>query len=823
MSYNHQKIEKKWRNMWAKNKKLYATQENSKRPHAYVLDMFPYPSAEGFHVGHPLGYTATDVYARFLRMSGYNVLHPMGWDAFGLPAENYAIKHKIHPTEVVKKNVENYKKQMDALGLSYDWSREVDTSDPKYYKWTQWIFLKLFEMGLAYEAELPINFCPSCKTGLANEEVVNGACERCGTEVVQKKLRQWVLRITTYAERLLADLNGLDWPEKIIAMQRNWIGKSEGALIKFTVESLQLKVGESLDVFTTRPDTLFGATYMVIAPEHSIVQRLESSIQNLKEVDEYVKKSGARTERERISEVKVKTGVEIKGIKAINPVNNQEIPIFISDYVLMGYGTGAIMAVPAHDQRDFEFAQKFDLPIKMVICPNYPAPICPILGKAYEGNGYLVSSGKFDGLEPEKAKKAIMEFVGGKIVVKYKLRDWIFSRQRYWGEPIPIIRCAQCGNVPVAEKDLPLRLPNVKNYEPTGTGESPLEAIEKWVKIKCPKCKGLARRETNTMPQWAGSCWYYLRYIDPKNKKTLVNPKKEQYWMGSVGHDKGIGGVDMYVGGAEHAVLHLLYARFWHKVLYDIGIVSTKEPFKKLINQGMMLGANGEKMSKSRGNVITVESVLQEHGADVLRMYEMFMGQFEDVKVWDTKSIVGIRRFMERVYRLITNCQTKGGVTAIDDKLGRLIHKTIKKVTEDIKDFHFNTAISALMILLNEMEKQSQLSIIHCQLLIKLLSPFAPHLSEELWQEMKGSSKTFKSVHQEKWPTFSQELLKEQIITLIIQINGKLRDTVEIDSSTLESEIDQIALSRPKIKVLLSGALPRKIFKVKNNLINLVL
>ena len=801
MKYDHTKIEKKWRLAWAKQKKLYAADEKSKKPKYYVLDMFPYPSGEGFHVGHPLGYTASDIYSRFLRMHGYNVLHPMGWDAFGLPAENYAIKHKVHPAQVVKQNITNFRKQMDAIGFSYDWSREINTTDPEYYKWTQWIFLKLFEKELAYEAELPINFCPSCKTGLANEEVVDGKCERCGTPVIQKKMRQWVLKITAYADRLLADLEGLDWPEKIIAMQRNWIGRSEGAEIVFKLKVPGQPDTHRVKAFTTRPYTLFGATFVAIAPE--LAQKwLNVGWQASEEVKKFISDELARKVKADYTPDTEKRGV-FSGVTAVNPANGKEIPVWVVNYVLADVGTGAIMAVPAHDQRDFEFAQKFNLPIEMVICPNYPEPVCPVLEKAHEGGGHLVGSGKFDGMESEKAKKAITEFVGGTTTVKYKLRDWIFSRQRYWGEPIPVIRCKNCGNVPLAEKDLPLKLPNVKNYEPTGTGESPLAAIEKWVNVKCPKCKGPAKRETNTMPQWAGSCWYYLRYLDPKNKKKLVDPKKEKYWMAPAG-------VDVYVGGAEHAVLHLLYARFWHKVLYDIGVVSTKEPFRKLMNQGLMMGENGEKMSKSKGNVVTVKEVLETHGADVLRMYEMFMGPFEDAKAWDTKSIIGIRRFVERIHALREKVSKK------EKAPNALLHKTVKKVTEDIKEFKFNTAISAMMILLNDFEKRPTISAASFEMFVKILAPFAPYCAEELWSALGKK----KSVHLEAWPQYDPALVKEEEFDLVIQVNGKTRGTVKARKGISEEEAK--ALAQEKVSQTHAGAEVKKVFFVQDRLINCI-
>jgi len=815
--YDHKKIEAKWRKAWQKNAALYAAQDAGKKPHAYILDMFPYPSGDGLHVGHVEGYTASDIYSRYLRMSGKNVLHPMGWDAFGLPAENYAIKHKVHPAKVVAKNVENFRKQMDAIGFSYDWSREINTTDTGYYKWTQWIFLKLFEHGLAYEADAPINWCPKDKTGLANEEVVDGKCERCGTPVVKKKIRQWILKITRYADRLLSDLEGLDWPEKIIAMQRKWIGRSEGVEIDFIIEGS----GEKLKVFTTRPDTLFGATYMVVAPEHPIISKLKSHIKNSAQVKAYTEAAAAKTEIERTAEGKEKMGVELKGIVAINPVNQEHIPVFAADYVLSTYGTGAIMAVPAHDRRDFEFAKKYNIHIVRVVDPitlrTAPEAVSgfgiaqgdlSVESECFEGTGTLVNSGKFSGMDSEKAKKAITEFVSGKTTVKYKLRDWIFSRQRYWGEPIPIIHCKICGAVPVPEKDLPVKLPNVKSYEPTGTGESPLASIEKWVNTKCPKCKGKAKRETNTMPQWAGSCWYYLRYLDPKNKKKLVDPKKEKKWMP----------VSLYIGGAEHAVLHLLYARFWHKFLFDIGAVSTKEPFKKLVNQGLILGPDGQKMSKSRGNVINPDEVVSLYGADTLRMYEMFMGPFEDNKAWDTKSIVGIRRFLERAYKLGTISKKQVKKTK-DVGLQKHLHKTIKKVTEDIEHFRFNTAISSMMVLLNEFDKEEYVSRAACGTFTKLLAPFAPFLAEELWYALGNKG----SVHKEMWSVYDKKLVQEDEYDLVVQVNGKVRDVVRVPKGILESEARGQAYACKRVKKFLEGKNIKRHIFVPDKILNIII
>lgn len=769
MKYNFKQIEKKWQRVWSKAKYKVWHAEDGKGKKAYVLDMFPYPSGDGLHVGHVEGYTASDVYSRFLRMNGFSVLHPMGWDAFGLPAENYAIKTKTHPVEVVKKNVKRFKEQLNSLGFGYDWQREINTTDPDYYKWTQWIFLQLFKKGLAYEAEIPVNWCPNDKTVLANEEVIEGCCERCGTKVERKKLKQWILKITAYADRLLDDLKDLDWPDRVKEMQKNWIGRSEGALIKFKLVCNRPYNGE-LEVFTTRPDTLAGATYMVLAPEHPLVQNLESRIENLESVKKYIEKAKNKSDRER-QENKEKTGVELKGVRAINPINQKELPVWVSDYVLIQYGTGAIMAVPQHDERDREFAEKFKLPI-------VDEPLIP--------------------------KEEVIEKIGAKKTINYKLRDWIFSRQRYWGEPIPIIKCEKCGNQPVPEEDLPVELPKVKNYEPTGAAESPLAGIEKWVKVKCPKCGGPAKRETNTMPQWAGSCWYYLRYLDPENKESLADPEKEKYWMP----------VDLYIGGVEHAVLHLLYARFWHKFLYDIGAVSTKEPFIKLVNQGLILGPDGQKMSKSRGNVVNPDEMVEKFGADSLRLYEMFMGPLEDAKPWDPRGIVGLQRFLSRIFNF--HKEKKAGKSL---EVERLLHKTIKKVTEDIKTFHFNTAISALMILLNEAEKAESLPKEFYENYYKLLFPFAPHLAQELWNSLGNKT----PLDSEKWPVWNESLIAEEQFELLIQINGKLRGKLLAKKGISEESARALAVSQPAVKKWLGDAKPEKVIFVKDRLINFII
>jgi len=1018
--YNHEKIEKKWQAFWDKER-IWEAKE-TKPPKFYILDMFPYPSAEGLHVGHPEGYTASDIVARCLRMKGFNVLHPMGWDAFGLPAENYAIKTGVHPKISTEKNIKNFKRQIKALGFSYDWSREINTTNPDYYKWTQWIFLQMFKKGLAYEATVPINWCPSCKTGLANEEVVGGACERCNAVVTKKNIRQWLLKITKYAERLLKGLDSLDWPEPIKLLQRNWIGRSEGASVKFSIA----KSSDYIEVFTTRPDTLFGATYMVLAPEHSLVDKITTKEQK-PAIEKYRKEAARKSDLERTELAKEKTGI-FTGAYAVNPVNNKKIPIWVADYVLISYGTGAIMAVPGHDERDYEFAKKYKLLIIEVIKPPHTMPKtyppvasaaawgmkdADLESKCWTGDGTMINSGNYNGMDSVEFKKKIVEWLSSKTVqanntclvvhgvsghkrenwfpwlkdelarvgwetvvptmpgaghptldswndylgqydqkinensvlvghslgcasilyhlqelgkkvdtvilvaptnplqkwsklkdeypdidwdatknmnnaqnfnwkkirtlakhfiilysdddpyipaesmayykknlpeaeihlipgkshfseshggikslpeilsffpkrlsvsarakaaVNYKLRDWVFSRQRYWGEPIPVVHCEKCNVIPVPEKDLPVKLPEVKNYKPTGTGESPLAHIEEWVKVKCPQCGGPAKRETNTMPQWAGSCWYYLRYLDPKNKKELVGKEKDKYWMASKG-------VDLYVGGAEHAVLHLLYARFWHMFLYDIGVVSTPEPFHKLKNQGIILGEDNQKMSKSRGNVINPDDVVKEFGADSMRLYEMFMGPFEAVKPWSTQGIRGVYRFLNKVWAM----QEKLQEVAVFDELKRLQHKLIKKVTEDIETFNFNTAVSSLMEAVNTMAANSFVPKELFETFLILLSPFAPHFAEELWEKLGHK----KSIVLEKWPAYDAKMIKEAQVELVVQVNGKLRDRIKVSTDISKQEAQDKALASAKVKKYVHGE-PKKVVFVKNRLINFV-
>ncbi len=953
-TYDHKKIEKKWQKKW-NDSSLYVQKTplgKTKTPKSYVLDMFPYPSGDGLHVGHPKGYIATDIYTRYKKMNGHSILHTMGWDAFGLPAENYAIKNKIHPRKAVEKNIKRFKSQLEKIGFSYDWNREIDTTDPAYYKWTQWIFIKMWEKGLAYESFEPINWCPSCQTGLANEDLEkDGTCERCGSVVEKKPMRQWVLRITKYAERLLKDIDTLkEWPNSIRESQKNWIGKSEGAEISFDLKSKEGDFSEKVNIFTTRPDTLFGVTYIVLAPEHKLIEKALQFVKNEKEVRDFISKVKSKTEIERTAEGKEKNGIILEGIEATNPINGENVPVFIADYVLATYGTGAVMAVPAHDERDFAFAKKYNLGIKQVISKifidnknphregktdtersivhcvvKHPTedkiiilkskkfpwktliiggieggekpeeatrrevieetgytdiksiekigwnlhtkfyaahkdvkrncdvnvmlvqlaslkndsisesesqlhdvlwvetekafseldPVCEkeeikrFLGgemSSFTGDGIMINSGEFSGKNNRDIFDEIIKKASGKKKTNYRLQDWVFSRQRYWGEPIPLIHCDKCGVVPVKEKDLPVTLPNVKSYEPTGTGESPLANISSWVNVKCPKCKGKAKRETNTMPQWAGSCWYYLRFMDPKNKTKLVDPKIEKYWKS----------VDMYVGGAEHATRHLIYARFWHKFLYDIGVVSTKEPFKALRNQGLILASDGRKMSKRYGNVINPDDIVEVYGADTMRIYEMFMGPFEGAISWSTESIIGSRRFIERVWSL----QNKVSDSEKPSKeLLHILHKTIKKVGEDIETFSMNTAISALMILQNEMEKNEKIPKQVFLDYVSLLSPFAPHMSDEIGSSF-GNKKSFFLMD---WPKYNKKYLVTDSVKIAVQVNGKLRDVVEMAVDSGEEEVKTKSLESENVAKWIAGKEIRKVIFIKNKLINIVL
>ncbi|NTV40985.1 MAG: leucine--tRNA ligase [Candidatus Moranbacteria bacterium] len=939
--YEPKNIERKWQEKW-ESARLY--QDYSRAKKFYALNMFPYPSGAGLHVGHPKGNIATDIFARFKMLNGFSVLHPMGWDAFGLPAENYAIKNKVHPSVAVAENIATFKKQLEAFGFTYDWNREINTTDPQYYKWTQWIFLKMFEKGLAYESNEPVNWCPSCKTVLSNEDLEDGLCERCGSQVVQKRLRQWVLKMTDYADRLLADLDSpeFDWEPSIIEQQKNWIGKSEGATVSFEIKisneiqnSNDKNSKQFIEVFTTRVDTIFGCTYCVVAPEHSIISNFKFQISNYSEVEAYVIASQNKTILERTQLQKEKTGVKLEGVEVINPFNNEAVPLFVADYVLGGYGTGAVMAVPAHDERDFEFAKKYSLPIREVIMPEnleivgsgaflrgkngkfifhkrdnntdrYPGMIAPFAGGIEDGespliclkremieeigidisakhifsigkfesrfesgkyvnlyfidnidskeinvgegdgflelslnealteekvtdytkevikyfqeknnfafteDGKLIDSESYSGLTSVEAREKMMAWLEekklGKKKVNFKMRDWIFSRQRYWGEPIPIVHCEKCGAVGVPEEQLPVRLPEVKNYEPTGTGEGPLANITDWVNTTCPKCGGPAKRETNTMPQWAGSSWYYLRYIDPKNETKLINQELEKDWMP----------VDLYVGGAEHATRHLLYARFWHKFLFDIGVVTTKEPFKKLMHVGLILAEDGRKMSKRWGNVINPDDIISQFGADSMRLYEMFMGPFSQSVSWNTNGVSGVRKFLEKVWKLQEKVSNNQELTTSKSK--NIIHKTIKKVTGDIENFRFNTAISQLMILVNSLEKEQSISVTDYQLLITILSPFAPHIAEELWQKLGNEQ----SIFLQTWPVAEDKYLKDEEIEMVVQVNGKVRERLMVSPDVTEDEIKETALENEKVKIFIAGKEIKKIIFVPEKLINIV-
>lgn len=760
--YNHKKIEKKWQEKWEKDEP-YKAEDFSKREKSYILVEFPYPSGDGLHTGHARSYTALDIIARKRRAEGKNVLYPIGWDAFGLPTENHALKTGVHPKETTKKNTDTFRRQLKMLGISFDWSREINTTDPEYYKWTQWIFLQMFKKGLAYKDKMPINWCLSCKIGLANEEVVDGHCERCGGETEKQDKEQWMLTITKYADRLDKDLDDVDYLEAIKIQQRNWIGKSEGAEIDFNIKESD----KTIKVFTTRPDTIFGATYMVLAPEHNLVEELKSQIENFDEVEKYIKEAGKKTEIERTAEGKEKTGVELKGITVINPANNEETPVFIADYVMIEYGTGAIMAVPAYDERDREFAEKFDLPI--------------------------VEADLVD-------KDEVIKKVNGEKVVKYKLRDWVFSRQRYWGEPIPIIHCGECGPVPVPEDELPVELPEVDDYKPTDSGESPLTKAEDWVNVKCPSCSGEAKRETDVMPNWAGSSWYYLRYADPDNSEAFADKKNLKYWTP----------VDWYNGGMEHTTLHLLYSRFWHKFLYDIKVVPTHEPYQKRTSHGLILAEGGEKMSKSKGNVVNPDEVVETFGADSLRLYEMFMGPFDQAIAWSTDNMVGVRRFIEKVWRL--NEKVKN----IESNI--VLDSAIKKVGSDVESMKFNTAISTLMILVGRMEKKEEVSKADYEILLVLLAPFAPHVAEELWEKLGKDG----SILNEKWPEYDESKTVEDTAKIAIQVDGKVRASIEVSVDEDEEKVKEKALEEENVKKWIEGKEVQKVIYINGKIVSIV-
>ena len=799
MAYDFKTVEKKWQKKWEETGVFHAKQDYT-LPKFYCLVEFPYPSGQGIHVGHPRSYTALDIVARKKRLQGYNVLYPMGWDAFGLPTENFAIKNHVHPAEVTKKNVAHFKEQLQSLGFSFDWSREINTTDPKYYKWTQWIFLQLFKKGLAYKKEMAVNWCTSCKCVLANEEVVNGVCERCGSEVVRKVKSQWMLKITEYAQRLIDDLDDLDFIDRVKIQQKNWIGRSTGAEVDFTATT-----GDTLTVYTTRPDTLFGATYMVVSPEHPYIEKWADILENMDEIRAYQAEAARKSDFERTEVNKDKTGVMLKGVKAINPVNGEEIPIFISDYVLVSYGTGAIMAVPAHDTRDWEFAKKFGIPMVEVVKGG------DIEKEAFTdcASGVMVNSGFLTGMSVDEAKEAIKKWLEengkGKTKVNFKLRDWVFSRQRYWGEPIPLVNCEKCGWVAIPEDQLPLELPNVDSYEPTENGESPLAPMTDWVNTTCPCCGGPAKRETDTMPQWAGSSWYFLRYCDPHNDEALASKEALEYWTP----------VDWYNGGMEHTTLHLLYSRFWHKFLYDIGVVPTKEPYQKRTSHGMILGENGEKMSKSRGNVVNPDDIVNEYGADTMRLYEMFIGDFEKAAPWNSASIKGCRRFVERVWNLQDIVSDENGIR---EKLEASFHKTIKKVTEDIDNLKANTAIAALMSLLNEIYDSGSITKDEYKIFTLLLNPFAPHVTEEIWEVMSFGG----TVTDQKWPEYDEEKCKENSIEIVAQINGKVRTKLVVPADISAEDAVALAKEDEKIKEATEGKTIVKELYVKGRLVNIV-
>ena len=800
MKYDHKQVEKKWQDIWDE-KQCFHAENDSDKEKFYALVEFPYPSGQGLHVGHPRSYTALDIVARKKRMQGYNVLYPMGWDAFGLPTENFAIKNHVHPAEVTKKNIARFKSQLKSLGLSFDWSREINTTDPSYYKWTQWIFLQLFKKGLAYKKEISVNWCTSCKCVLANEEVVNGVCERCGSEVVHKTKSQWMLAITKYAQRLIDDLDDVDYIERVKIQQKNWIGRSTGAEVDFKTTE-----GDTLTVYTTRPDTLFGATYMVISPEHPMIEQWGDKLANIADVRAYREEAARKSDFERTELNKDKTGVKLAGVAAINPVNGKEIPIFVSDYVLMGYGTGAIMAVPAHDDRDWEFAKKFGCEIIEVVSGGEDVQKAAFTAK--DETGILVNSDFLNGKTVKDAIPAMIEWLGekgiGRAKVQYKLRDWVFSRQRYWGEPIPIVKCDKCGYVPLPEDQLPLELPNVHTYEPTDNGESPLAHMTDWVNTTCPSCGGPAKRETDTMPQWAGSSWYFLRYMDPHNDKALASPEALKYWSP----------VDWYNGGMEHTTLHLLYSRFWHKFLYDIGVVPTKEPYAKRTSHGMILGENGEKMSKSRGNVVNPDEIVDTYGADTMRLYEMFIGDFEKAAPWSPKSIKGCRRFLERVWSLADKVQDGDEYSKEHEAL---MHRTIKKVGEDTDNLKANTAIAALMTMLNEFYDKG-VNKAEYKTFLALLNPFAPHITEELWQQL-GENGLLSIA---PWPQYDESKTVESTVEMAVQVNGKLKGTIKLAADADKQAAIDAALAEEKVQHAIEGKQIVKQIVVPGKIVNIV-
>ena len=799
-AYDPKRIEPKWQKIWEESHAFEATDDYSK-PKFYGLIEFPYPSGQGLHVGHPRSNTAMDIIARKRRMEGYNVLFPIGWDAFGLPTENYAIKNKVHPAAVTQKNIDHFREQLKKIGFSFDYTREVNTTDPNYFKWTQWIFLQLYKHGLAYKAHMPINWCPSCKCGLANEEVVGGVCERCGSTVVRKVKTQWMLKITAYAQKLLDGLDTVDFIDKVKVQQRNWIGRSEGAEVDFCLTA----EGEKVRVYTTRPDTLFGATYMVLSPEHPLIDKLKDKITNYDACLAYREAAAKKSDFERAELAKEKTGVQVEGVRAVNPVTGKEIPIWLSDYVLMTYGTGAIMAVPAHDTRDWEFARKFNLPVIEVVAGG------DVEKEAYTDiqDGVMVNSGFLNGMKVAQAKKAIIEYLTekglGEKKVNFKLRDWVFSRQRYWGEPIPMIHCDKCGMVPVPEDQLPVLLPNVENYEPTDDGESPLSTMTEWVNTTCPCCGGPAKRETDTMPQWAGSSWYFIRYTDPHNDHAIASQEAMKYWLP----------VDWYNGGMEHTTLHLLYSRFWHLFLHDIGVVPSPEPYQKRTSHGMILGENGEKMSKSRGNVINPDDIIDEIGADAFRLYEMFMGAFDQAIPWSTNGAKGCRRFLDRVWRLQEIVTAEEGYSA---KLNSLMHETVKKVSEDYEKMKYNTAIAAMMTLVNEMFQQGSVTRGELRTLLLLLNPVAPHITEEMWQNQGFGD----PIHHQKWPTWDEEALKKTEVEIAVQVCGKVRGRIMVPADMTREQAEKELPENPEVQKILAGKTVMKVIFVPGRLLNIV-